>query len=104
MQVFRIDNSDVLSIFSLSRGDGDGGVRFSFRQLQAGLDELDRQARMAEPVDNASRSPFQRAVLELQEHIELLRAASSLACSPPTARTSLATFRRRPARRRARGI
>ncbi len=69
-EVFRIDNDDVLSIFGLSRGDGDGGVRFSFRQLKAGAGELDRQARMAEPVDNASRSAFQRAVLELQEHIE----------------------------------
>ncbi len=68
-QVFRIDNSDVLTLFKLVRGDGEGGVRFSFAQLQAGLDELDRQARLAEPVDNASRSAFQRGVIELREHI-----------------------------------
>jgi ABC-type transport system involved in cytochrome c biogenesis permease subunit len=67
--IFRIDNSDVLSIFNLTRSDGDGGVRFSFRQLQAGLDELDRQGRLAEPTENAARTPFQRAVLELGEHI-----------------------------------
>jgi ABC-type transport system involved in cytochrome c biogenesis permease subunit len=67
--VFRIDNPDVLSIFSLARTDGDGGVRFSFRQLQSGLDELDRQARLAEPVENAARSTFQRAVIELRDHL-----------------------------------
>jgi ABC-type transport system involved in cytochrome c biogenesis permease subunit len=69
-QVFRIDNPDLLSIFSLTRADGDGGVRFSYRQMQAGLDELDRQAHLAEPVENAERSAFQRAVVELRSHVE----------------------------------
>jgi ABC-type transport system involved in cytochrome c biogenesis permease subunit len=69
-KVFRIDNSDVLSIFSLARSDGEGGVRFSFSQMQAGLDELDRQAHLAEPVENAERSAFQRAVVELRSHVE----------------------------------
>jgi len=69
-QVFRIDNPDVLSIFSLARTDGEGGVRFSYRQMQAGLDELDRQAHLAEPVENAERSAFQRAVIELRSHVE----------------------------------
>ncbi len=69
-QVFRIDNPDVLSIFSLTRADGEGGVRFSYRQMQAGLDELDRQAHLAEPVENAERSAFQRAVVELRSHVE----------------------------------
>ena len=69
-QVFRIDNSDVLSIFGLTRADGDGGVRFSYRQMQAGMDELDRQTHLAEPVENAERSAFQRAVVELRSHVE----------------------------------
>jgi ABC-type transport system involved in cytochrome c biogenesis permease subunit len=69
-QVFRIDNADLLSIFSLARSDGEGGVRFSYRQMQAGLDELDRQAHLAEPVENAQRSAFQRAVVELRSHVE----------------------------------
>jgi ABC-type transport system involved in cytochrome c biogenesis permease subunit len=67
--IFRIDNPDVLSIFNLTGAEGDGGVRFSFRQLQSGLDELDRQGRLAEPIENASRTSFQRAVIELREHI-----------------------------------
>jgi ABC-type transport system involved in cytochrome c biogenesis permease subunit len=67
--VFRIDNPDVLSIFNLTTAEGEGGVRFAFRQLQSGLDELDRQGRLAEPIESASRSAFQRAVIELREHI-----------------------------------
>jgi ABC-type transport system involved in cytochrome c biogenesis permease subunit len=66
---FRIDNPDVLLIFNLTRADGDGGVRFSFRQLEPGLDELDRQGRLAEPTENAARTSFQRAVVELREHL-----------------------------------
>jgi ABC-type transport system involved in cytochrome c biogenesis permease subunit len=67
--VFRIDNSDVLSIFNLTAANGEGGVRFSFRQLKPGLDELDRQGRLAEPTESAARTTFQRAVIELREHI-----------------------------------
>jgi ABC-type transport system involved in cytochrome c biogenesis permease subunit len=67
-RIFRIDNPDVLSLFNL--GDTAGQVRFSFAQLQSGLAELDRQAQLAEPVDAAARTSFQRAVVELREHLE----------------------------------
>jgi hypothetical protein len=69
--VFRIDNPDVLSLFNLGSGSGSPGVRFSFQQLQPKLDELDRQAQLAGPVESAVRSPFQRAVIDLREHVEL---------------------------------
>ena len=68
--IFRIDNPDVLSIFSLTRADGEGGICFSLRQMQPRLNELDRQARLAESVENTARTAFQRAVVELEEHIE----------------------------------
>ena len=68
-RIFRIDSPDVLLLFNLSPADGEGGTRFSFHQLEAGLDELDRQARLAEPVENAARTSFQRAVVELREHV-----------------------------------
>jgi ABC-type transport system involved in cytochrome c biogenesis permease subunit len=68
--IIRIDDPDVLSIFNLTRADGEGGVRFSDRQLQAGLAELDRQGRLADPTESAARSSFQRAVIELREHLE----------------------------------
>jgi ABC-type transport system involved in cytochrome c biogenesis permease subunit len=70
-QVIRIDNADVLSLFNLAQADGDGGVRFSFAQLRPGLAELDRQAQLADSVESAERSAFQRAVAGLREHIVL---------------------------------
>ena len=85
-RIFRIDNPDVLSLFGLGSGDNAGKVRssfaqlfglgsgdkvrFSFAQLQSGLSELDRQAELAGPVDAPARTAFQRAVVELREHVE----------------------------------
>src|ERR1035441_9488671 len=69
-RIFRIDNSEVLSLFGLGAGESAGQVRFSFAQLQSGLPELDRQAQLAGPVDAAARTSFQRAVVELREHLE----------------------------------
>ncbi len=66
---FRIDHPDVLSIFGLGSGNGAAGVRFSFAQLQPKLAELDKQADLANPVDAAVRTPFQRAVIELRDHV-----------------------------------
>ena len=67
--IFRIDHPDVLSIFGLGTGDGTIGVRFSFVQLQSKLSELDRQADLAVGVDATVRTPFQRAVVELRDHV-----------------------------------
>jgi len=69
-RIFRIDNPDVLSLFGLGTGDSAGQVRFSFAQLQSGLAELERQAELADPVDAAARTAFQRAVVELREHVD----------------------------------
>jgi len=69
-RIFRIDNAEVLSLFGLGAGESAGQVRFSFAQLQSGLPELDRQSELAGPVDAAARTAFQRAVVELREHLE----------------------------------
>jgi len=69
-RIFRIDNPDVLSLFGLGAGDSAGQVRFSFVQLQSGLAELERQAELAAPVEAATRTAFQRAVVELREHVD----------------------------------
>jgi ABC-type transport system involved in cytochrome c biogenesis permease subunit len=45
-------------------------VRFSFSELESGVSELERQAQLAEPVDAASRTAFQRAVVDLRNHLE----------------------------------
>jgi len=69
-RIFRIDNSEVLSLFGLDAGDSARQVRFSFAQLAAGVPELERQAELAGPVEAATRTAFQRGVVELSEHLE----------------------------------
>ena len=68
-QTIVIDNPDVLSLFGLAHADGLEGRRFSFQQLSKKLEELERQAKLAEPVESALRTPFQRAVLQLYENL-----------------------------------
>jgi ABC-type transport system involved in cytochrome c biogenesis permease subunit len=66
-RIFRIDNSEVLSLFGITSGER---VRFSFSELGSGIAELERQAQLAEPVDAASRTAFQRSVVDLRNHLE----------------------------------
>ena len=82
--VFRIDHPDVLSLFGLGSGDGDAGVRFSFSKLAPKLAELDRQADLAAPVEAAVRTPFQRAVVELRDHVAYY-ARLKFSLEPPDA-------------------
>ncbi|MFY9923200.1 MAG: cytochrome c biogenesis protein CcsA [Opitutaceae bacterium] len=82
--VFRIDHPDVLSLFGLGSGDGDAGVRFPFSKLAPKLAELDRQADLATPVEAAVRTPFQRAVVELRDHVAYY-ARLKFSLEPPDA-------------------
>jgi ABC-type transport system involved in cytochrome c biogenesis permease subunit len=53
--------------------------RFSYDQLRPKLAELDRQARLAEPVDAQLRTSFQKQVLAVNEHVVLyLRLKASM--------------------------
>ena len=77
-QHFEIVHPDVLAIFGLQPRDGQGDKRFSLRQLRPKLDELQRQARLADQVESAVRTPFQRAVIQLYGnlvHFQRLRHA-----------------------------
>jgi len=79
---FLIQNSEVLAIFSKEAG---GQKRFSFNELRAGLPELQRQMRLAEPVDEGARTPFQRGVVELYQRLVLyqgLKASLNAEDSP----------------------
>jgi ABC-type transport system involved in cytochrome c biogenesis permease subunit len=46
-------------------------TRFSFKKLEPKLDELDRQANLADPVDPQARTQFQKAVVQLRERVLL---------------------------------
>jgi ABC-type transport system involved in cytochrome c biogenesis permease subunit len=78
-QHFEINHPDLLAIFSLTPEEGRNKRRFSFRQLEPKIDELQRQARLAEPVDAAVRTPFQKAVVLLYSNLGLyIRLKASL--------------------------
>jgi len=75
---FEIVNPDVLAIFELRATDGQGEKRFSLKQLQPKIAELQRQTRLADQVESAVRTPFQRAVIQLYGnlvHYQRLRHA-----------------------------
>ncbi|HTT56523.1 MAG TPA: cytochrome c biogenesis protein CcsA [Opitutaceae bacterium] len=79
-QHFVIHNPDVLSLFGKQ-----GQEYFSFNDLRSGLTELERQEKMAEPIDDQQRSPFQREVVDLYQRLVLyqrLKASVNLEDSP----------------------
>ncbi len=81
-QTFEIVHPDVLALFKLAPEDGAGNKRFSLAQLSKGLGELDRQSRLADEVETAVRTPFQRAVIKLRNAIVLCqRLQDSLVAS-----------------------
>ena len=59
----------VLDICGLTIADGDGKKRFSFNQLSSSLAEIDRQAKLADEVENALRDAFQRGVVQLRNRL-----------------------------------
>ncbi len=46
-------------------------TRFSFNKLKPKLEELDRQAQLALPIEGQLRTPFQKAVVQLRERVFL---------------------------------
>ena len=46
-------------------------TRFSFKQLEPKLEELDRQAQLAEPIDPQARTQFQKAAVQLRDRVLL---------------------------------
>ncbi len=70
---FVIDNPDLLTLFNLKAEDGLDKRQFAYRQLSSNLAGLEQQAKLADPVPAAQRTPFQRAVLELYANLVLYR-------------------------------
>ena len=64
-RVFEIVHPDVLALFELKAEDGDGKKRFSYADLTKKIPELEKQIKLARPIESALRTPFQRAVVQL---------------------------------------
>jgi len=73
---FEIDNPDVLALLNLTAEDGFGvgKNRFTFDKIRKGLPELERQSKLADAVESAVRTPFQKAVIQLREAIVLYQS------------------------------
>ncbi len=68
-KTFEVVHPDLLSLLGLTPEAGDGKKRFSIQQISPKLAELQRQAELAEPVDASVRTPFQKAVVALMQHV-----------------------------------
>ena len=69
IRCFEIVHPDVLALLNLTPEDGDGKKRYSFSQMAASVAELERQARLADSVDEKERSKFQKALLSLYTNL-----------------------------------
>jgi ABC-type transport system involved in cytochrome c biogenesis permease subunit len=82
LPAFEIVHPDVLTLFNLTPEDGAGKKRFTFSQLVKGLPELDRQAKLADAVESALRSSFQRAVIQLRDNVVLYESLGDSLVAP----------------------
>ncbi|MSU23380.1 MAG: cytochrome C biogenesis protein [Opitutus sp.] len=81
-QHFEINHPDLLAIFGLTPEAGRAKRRFSFRQLESKIDELQRQAKLAASVESAVRTPFQKAVVQLYANVGLYFRLKASLVSP----------------------
>src|SRR5258708_8991505 len=70
-QDIRIDHPEVLDLFKLRAEDGFEKTRFSFNQIAPSIAELERQAQLAEQVEDQVRTSFQREVVKLHSAVTL---------------------------------
>ena len=61
-RVFRIDHPDVKSLLAIS---DTARTRFSWKEMEPKLDEVVRQAELAQQVSRKQQDPFQRAITDL---------------------------------------
>ncbi len=83
--VFEVVHPDVLTLLNLAPADAVDGKRFSYVQIRAGLPEIDRQARLADAVESALRTSFQRAVIQLRDSILLYQSLQNSILAPGVA-------------------
>ncbi|MBI5393851.1 MAG: cytochrome c biogenesis protein CcsA [Verrucomicrobia bacterium] len=73
-QVFRIDHPELVSLLKLPEKDKEkqsDGKHYSWNQMQPSLDALEKETKRASKVEGAHRTPFDQAVLKLQQRLML---------------------------------
>ena len=66
-KIFRIDHPDLLSLLKLPATE----KHFSFNDLTNSFPEIDRQAQRIGPIDEKTRTPFEKRTLELYQAVAL---------------------------------
>lgn len=79
-----IENHEVLDLLGMKPEDGDGGKRFSYGQLRDKLPELEKQARLADGVEQALRTPFQKQVVTVRDRVILFLQLKTSVQMPDT--------------------
>jgi ABC-type transport system involved in cytochrome c biogenesis permease subunit len=70
---FLVDDPDVLSL--VRKSEANLTLKYlSYRDISPYLADIDNQARLADPVDDSARTPFQRAVLQLDGNLILYQS------------------------------
>jgi ABC-type transport system involved in cytochrome c biogenesis permease subunit len=77
-KIFRIDNGEVISLLKLPAED----KYFSFKQLDEQVAEIEKQAEQIDKIENAQRTPFQRALMRLYGNVNLYQRLR-LSLMPP---------------------
>jgi ABC-type transport system involved in cytochrome c biogenesis permease subunit len=67
-EVFVIHNSDILGMWGLEKTQK---KYFSYRELEPHIEEIERQAKLADAVESSIRSAFQKEILKLNNGLEL---------------------------------
>ncbi len=76
-QVFEVTHPELLALLGVTAEEGAGNKRFSLTQFNGKLGDVDRQSKLADSTDQAARTTFQRAVIQLRDSVALYQRLQS---------------------------
>ncbi|AHF93185.1 cytochrome C biogenesis protein [Opitutaceae bacterium TAV5] len=85
LKTFEITHPELLALMHVTAEDGDGGKRYSFRQLEPRVPDLERQFQLAANVEAKQRTPFQHAAVQLYGNITLYQQIKYSLADPEAA-------------------
>ena len=68
-RTFRIDHPELISLLKLPANDeskGEDGKHFTWKQIEPGLPEMEKEGQRIGPIKAGLRTPYERAVMKLQ--------------------------------------